>query len=366
MKPSSAWRWPWWSAPCLGVERERLDRPAGLRTYMLVVEGACLFMICAILLAEQITRAGGVSDPGRIASTVVQGIGFIAAGVILTTGKEVIGLTTAAGLWVATALGLLIGAGFYVVAVVAAVATVVALIALRGVELRFLGSKSDRRSRFVRVTLAVRSHWLSAKPVFFQRAQSIRVELRTFVVTGGGPLPKCLVQADSARNGDVQALHHTGHRDLDCTVGHVSRLCGDPSHLIAKDQRDWHSEIPVIEWASIRADARDQNGETFRSQALVAVGKRRVSLDLHPFCRARRRLPCKRAGRRFFDAVDRVRPQHADPIARAENGADVVRVVDVFQHDRQIWLPPREHGPDARLPTLGSRPAPRFERLRPG
>lgn len=128
----------------LGVERERLDRPAGLRTYMLVVEGACLFMICAILLAEQIIRAGGVSDPGRIASTVVQGIGFIAAGVILTTGKEVIGLTTAAGLWVATALGLLIGAGFYFVAIVAAVATVIALVALRGVELRFLSSKSSR------------------------------------------------------------------------------------------------------------------------------------------------------------------------------------------------------------------------------
>ena len=125
----------------LGVEREWLDRPAGLRTYMLVVEGACLFMICAILLSEQISKAGGVSDPGRIASTVVQGIGFIAAGVILTTGREVIGLTTAAGLWVATALGLLIGAGFFLVAVVAAVATVVALIALRRFELRVLSSK---------------------------------------------------------------------------------------------------------------------------------------------------------------------------------------------------------------------------------
>ena len=73
----------------------------------------------------------------------MQGIGFIAAGVILTTGKEVIGLTTAAGLWVATALGLLIGAGFYFVAIVATVATVVALIALRRFELRFLSSKSD-------------------------------------------------------------------------------------------------------------------------------------------------------------------------------------------------------------------------------
>jgi putative Mg2+ transporter-C (MgtC) family protein len=129
----------------LGVEREWLDRPAGLRTYMLVVEGACLFMICAILLSEQVSKAGGVSDPGRIASTVVQGIGFIAAGVILTTGREVIGLTTAAGLWVATALGLLIGAGFFFVAVVAAVATIVALIVLRRFELRVLSTKPDDR-----------------------------------------------------------------------------------------------------------------------------------------------------------------------------------------------------------------------------
>jgi putative Mg2+ transporter-C (MgtC) family protein len=125
----------------LGIERERLDRPAGVRTYMLVVEGACLFMICAILLNEQLVAAGGFSDPGRIASTVVQGIGFIAAGVILTTGKEVIGLTTAAGLWVATALGLLIGAGFYLVALVAAAATVAALVVLHRFELRLLGSK---------------------------------------------------------------------------------------------------------------------------------------------------------------------------------------------------------------------------------
>jgi putative Mg2+ transporter-C (MgtC) family protein len=129
----------------LGVERERLDRPAGMRTYMLVVEGACLFMICAILLNEQIVSAGGFSDPGRIASTVVQGIGFIAAGVILTTGKEVVGLTTAAGLWVATALGLLIGAGFYLIALVAAVATIAALVALGHFEFRFLGNKSNRQ-----------------------------------------------------------------------------------------------------------------------------------------------------------------------------------------------------------------------------
>ena len=125
----------------LGYERERADKPAGLRTYMLVTQGAALFMICAIMLSAQVTMADGtISDPGRIASTVVQGIGFIAAGVILTTGREIVGLTTAAGLWVATAIGLLIGAGFYPIALVATVATVIALIALHRLERHFISS----------------------------------------------------------------------------------------------------------------------------------------------------------------------------------------------------------------------------------
>lgn len=125
----------------LGLEREKAAKPAGVRTYMLVVEGATLFMICAIMLSQQFTSVGIPSDPSRIASTVVQGIGFIAAGVILTTNREVIGLTTAAGIWVATALGLLIGAGFYIVAITATFATLVALISLREVERRFMRTK---------------------------------------------------------------------------------------------------------------------------------------------------------------------------------------------------------------------------------
>jgi putative Mg2+ transporter-C (MgtC) family protein len=125
----------------LGFERERADKPAGIRTYMLVTQGAALFMICALMLSAQVTMFDGtVSDPGRIASTVVQGIGFIAAGVILTTGREIVGLTTAAGLWVATAVGLLIGAGFYPIAVVATIGTVIALIVLQRFERRFISS----------------------------------------------------------------------------------------------------------------------------------------------------------------------------------------------------------------------------------
>lgn len=128
----------------LGAERERADKPAGIRTYMLVVEGAALFMLCALLLSQQFFAEGRLSDPGRIASTVIQGIGFIAAGVIITTGsgKQVVGLTTAAGIWVAAAIGLLIGAGFITLALGAAVLTIVALIGLRELETRMNIRKS--------------------------------------------------------------------------------------------------------------------------------------------------------------------------------------------------------------------------------
>ena len=131
----------------LGFEREQRDKPAGMRTYMLVVEGAALFMICAILLSNQMALEGRISDPGRIASTVIQGIGFIAAGVIITTGRQVMGLTTAAGIWVAAALGLLIGAGFFAIALVATVATVLAIVVFGEFERRFLGTKPDRGRR---------------------------------------------------------------------------------------------------------------------------------------------------------------------------------------------------------------------------
>ncbi|MDP9365007.1 MAG: MgtC/SapB family protein [Chloroflexota bacterium] len=127
----------------LGLEREWTDKPAGLRTYMLVAEGSALFMICSLLLGEQMFAAGQPYDPSRIASTVVQGIGFLAGGVILTQGRRVRGLTTAAGIWVTAAIGLLAGAGFYVVAAVGAGATIVALVALRTLETRLRGGRKD-------------------------------------------------------------------------------------------------------------------------------------------------------------------------------------------------------------------------------
>jgi putative Mg2+ transporter-C (MgtC) family protein len=115
----------------LGLEREHADKPAGVRTFMLVCEGAALFMLCGLLLSDQLAAANRISDPGRIASTVIQGIGFIAAGVILTRGSQIVGLTTAAGIWVTAAIGLLIGAGFTELGLGATAITVVSLFVLR-------------------------------------------------------------------------------------------------------------------------------------------------------------------------------------------------------------------------------------------
>ena len=111
----------------VGLEREHADKPAGIRTCMLVSQGAALFMLAGLLISREMIAAGQISDPGRVASTIVQGIGFLAAGVILTTGRKVRGLTTAAGIWVVAAVGLLTGAGFLLVAAVATLATVAAV-----------------------------------------------------------------------------------------------------------------------------------------------------------------------------------------------------------------------------------------------
>lgn len=117
----------------LGFERESADKPAGVRTFMLVCEGAALFMLCGLLISNQLAAENRISDPGRIASTVIQGIGFIAAGVILTRGSQIVGLTTAAAIWVTAAIGLLIGAGFTVLGLGATAITVVSLYLLRDV-----------------------------------------------------------------------------------------------------------------------------------------------------------------------------------------------------------------------------------------
>ena len=121
----------------VGIDREVRNRSAGLRTHALAAEGAALFTMAAVLLTVEAEKSGfGPSDPGRIISTIVQGIGFLAAGVIFSHRAKVRGLTTAAGLWVTAAIGVLCGLGLFFLAISATIATIVVLAFIKWFEVR--------------------------------------------------------------------------------------------------------------------------------------------------------------------------------------------------------------------------------------
>ena len=113
----------------IGLERERKNWTAGLRTHMMVCVGACLIMIVSAFGFADILGTPNVTlDPSRIAAQVVSGIGFIGAGTILFSKQGTVhGLTTAAGLWTVAAIGLATGSGMYFSA---GATTVIALIIL--------------------------------------------------------------------------------------------------------------------------------------------------------------------------------------------------------------------------------------------
>lgn len=123
----------------LGLEREARGREAGLRTHILVGLGAALFTLVS---AYGFTDFAGVPgprgtsgyDPTRIAAQVVTGIGFLGAGVIIRQEGGIRGLTTAAGLWVAAAIGMGAAAGYYLGTAVATALAIVALVLFRPVR----------------------------------------------------------------------------------------------------------------------------------------------------------------------------------------------------------------------------------------
>jgi putative Mg2+ transporter-C (MgtC) family protein len=119
----------------IGLEREWRGRAAGFRTHILVSLASALLMLAAMSQADWAFRAlpdeNIVTDPTRMAHGVLTGIGFLCAGVIFRTGFSIHGLTTAASLWITSAIGLLFGAGLYGLGAVATAVTAAILIGLR-------------------------------------------------------------------------------------------------------------------------------------------------------------------------------------------------------------------------------------------
>ena len=112
----------------IGAEREMRDKAAGIRTMVLICAGAALFTIFSQRFS------GDVTDASRVASNVVTGVGFLGAGVILRDRGRVLGLTTAATVWIAAALGMGIGAGQYAITLAATAIVAAVLWLFRSIE----------------------------------------------------------------------------------------------------------------------------------------------------------------------------------------------------------------------------------------
>lgn len=131
----------------VGIERERKNQAAGLRTHIAVILGATLVMLLSKYGFTDIDIAS--KDPARLAAQVISGIGFLGAGMIIVNRNKVRGLTTAASLWTTACIGLAVGAGFYV----PAIATTVLLVGTLSI-MKLFESKNVKRG-FKRMTVVV-------------------------------------------------------------------------------------------------------------------------------------------------------------------------------------------------------------------
>lgn len=135
----------------IGLERETLNRPAGLRTHMLVSLGAALVVLVSMygFLDIKNRLPNTTYDAARVAAQVVSGIGFLGAGTIMREGATVRGLTTAASLWTVAGIGLAAGTGMYVAAIAGAVFVYLALKHLIHIERRWFSQRDVLLLRIV-------------------------------------------------------------------------------------------------------------------------------------------------------------------------------------------------------------------------
>ena len=140
---------------CIGLERELTNKYAGLRTHILVCLGAWVFTLISIygfptfapgdnVLIDQAT---GIRDTSRVAAQIVTGIGFIGAGTVLRNGPIVLGLTTAATLWIAASIGMACGAGMFEIAFAGTLLSILTLVSIRVFERKVLPNSTKRTKR---------------------------------------------------------------------------------------------------------------------------------------------------------------------------------------------------------------------------
>lgn len=134
----------------IGFEREAHDRPAGLRTHILVSVGATLITLCSYSISQSV--AGVIFDPARVTAQIVTGVGFLGAGTIIHQGSMVRGLTTAASIWTVAGIGIAVGIGgnMFYLALAASVLVFATLTIIRTIEQSVLARHVER---FISITV---------------------------------------------------------------------------------------------------------------------------------------------------------------------------------------------------------------------
>lgn len=178
----------------VGLERERPDRGAGLRTHAITSVGSCLFMLVSSFGFSDIQHETNVSlDPSRVASQVASGIGFLGAGTIIMRKEVIHGLTTAATLWAVAAVGLAAGGGLFPAAVITTLLTLGISLGLRPVE---------QRLAEVRWPLHGRTVTLRCRP-----GTEVVSNLERLLAGAGVELKQLVISRGTAEEGDcVQAV----------------------------------------------------------------------------------------------------------------------------------------------------------------
>lgn len=203
----------------IGLDRQRLDKSAGLRTHMLVSVGSALVMIVSAYGFDRVIQPGRVVlDPSRVAAQVVSGIGFLGAGTIVVRKSSVHGLTTAASIWAVAAIGLAAGGALYLAATAAALIMLVILALIKPIEDRLLGHGHVERRTIV--LIVADSFAIEAIEARFRESgvEMLEVRLR------GGPSP--------------------GERQVEIT-------CGPASASVALRLADQLKEMPGVREVSL-------------------------------------------------------------------------------------------------------------------
>lgn len=148
----------------IGIERERRGKPAGFRTNTLICFGSALYMLVGEFILLKLNMSG--IDPTRIAAQVVTGIGFLGAGTIIQSRGTIMGLTSAATIWVVAGIGLTIGAGFPLLGLLCTLLVFLTLTVLTKIEPRLLG----------------KCHFVGCKIVFATNGGRTRSEIAAILV----------------------------------------------------------------------------------------------------------------------------------------------------------------------------------------